>query len=45
MFAAWHLREVEVVHLSSGDTWVFGCHDWVNKECRWQRVITAKRKH
>ena len=44
MFAQWHLRTVEVTHLASGASWVFDCHDWIDKKCNWQRVLTAQRR-
>ncbi len=43
MFATWHLKLVEVTHISSNTTWRFNCHDWVDKHCGWQRVLAAKR--
>lgn len=43
MFATWHLRTVEVVHLSTGDTWAFGCHSWIDKKTQWQKILTAQR--
>lgn len=42
MFATWHLRGAEVVHISSGARWVFKCHDWIDKKCGWQRVLAAQ---
>ncbi|GFH11592.1 uncharacterized protein HaLaN_28979, partial [Haematococcus lacustris] len=42
LFAQWHLRTVEVTHLGSGQRWLFNCHDWINKACRWQRVLSAQ---
>ncbi|KAF6255158.1 Lipase/lipooxygenase [Scenedesmus sp. NREL 46B-D3] len=41
MFAPWHLRLVEVVHVHSGQRWQFDCHDWIDKKCMWQRVLPA----
>eukprot|EP00879_Flechtneria_rotunda_P009966 GHRR01010422.1.p1 GENE.GHRR01010422.1~~GHRR01010422.1.p1 ORF type:complete len:102 (-),score=22.71 GHRR01010422.1:357-662(-) len=41
MPASWHLRQVEVVHLHSGQRWVFDCHGWIDKRCSWQRVLPA----
>ncbi len=43
MFATWHLKLVEVTHLSTGTVWRFHCHDWVDKNCGWQRVLIAQR--
>ncbi len=36
MSAVW---QVEVVHVQSGDRWVFDCHDWLDKKCTWQKVL------
>eukprot|EP00878_Enallax_costatus_P040672 GHUV01047012.1.p1 GENE.GHUV01047012.1~~GHUV01047012.1.p1 ORF type:complete len:352 (+),score=79.91 GHUV01047012.1:271-1326(+) len=41
MFAAWHLRQVEVVHVHTGQRWLFQCHDWIDKKCSWQRLLPA----
>jgi hypothetical protein len=41
MFAPWHLRLVEVVHVHSGQRWLFDCHEWIDKKCMWQRVLPA----
>lgn len=36
-----HLRTVEVVHVASGERWLFEAHDWVDKRCHWQRLLAA----
>lgn len=41
MFAAWHLTRVEVVHVHSGQSWVFDCHDWIDRRCCWQKLLPA----
>ena len=43
MFATWHLRTVECVHIASGDRWVFSCHNWIDKKVGWCRVLPAVR--
>lgn len=42
-FAAWHLRRVEVVHVASGDRWVFDAHAWIDRRCGYQRILPAAR--
>jgi hypothetical protein len=44
MFATWHLRNVEVVHIASGERWVFNCHNWIDKKTQWSRVLPAARQ-
>ena len=44
MFATWHLRSCEIVHIASGDRWVFECHNWVDKKTGWCRVLVAARQ-
>ena len=44
MFATWHLRSVEVVHIATGDRWTFNCHNWVDKKAGWCRVLAAVRQ-
>ncbi len=41
MFATWHLRTVEVLHISSNERWVFSCHNWIDKKTGWVRVLSA----
>lgn len=41
LFAAWHLEQVEVVHVQSGQRWLFDCHDWIDGRCGWQRLLPA----
>eukprot|EP00775_Hariotina_reticulata_P013432 gene13432-13560_t len=41
MFAAWHLTRVEVVHVQSGHSWLFDCHDWIDRRCSWQKLLPA----
>ncbi|GMH36686.1 hypothetical protein BSKO_04559 [Bryopsis sp. KO-2023] len=41
IFSGWHLRIVEVEHVSSGARWRFQCHSWIDKRCGWQRVLYA----
>lgn len=41
VFATWHLRQVEVVHLASNTRFVFNCHNWIDKKVNWQRVLVA----
>lgn len=43
MFATWHLRTVEVVHIATGDRWVFNCHGWIDKKTSWCRVLVGAR--
>jgi hypothetical protein len=42
MFADWHLKLAEVTHIATGKTWRFACSSWLDKQCGWQRVLTAK---
>jgi hypothetical protein len=30
---------VEVVHVASGDRWLFEAHSWIDKKCQWQRLL------
>ena len=41
VFATWHLRQVEVVHISTNQRHVFNCHQWIDKKCAWQKVLPA----
>ncbi|KAG2432966.1 hypothetical protein HXX76_008694 [Chlamydomonas incerta] len=43
VFATWHLRQVEVVHLASNTRFVFNCHNWIDKKVNWQRVLVANQ--
>lgn len=41
MFAPWHLRRAEVVHVPSGSRWLFDCHAWIDGRCDFQRIFAA----
>lgn len=41
--AAWHLRQVEVIHSASGMRYLFDCNRWIDKGCAWRRVLQARR--
>ncbi|KAI8463909.1 MAG: Lipase/lipooxygenase [Monoraphidium minutum] len=43
LFAPWHLRRVEVVHVASGDAWLFDAHAWVDRRCGFQRILPPAR--
>jgi hypothetical protein len=43
LLPGWHLRLVEVVHISSGGRWTFPCHAWIDSKCSWQRVLDPTR--
>lgn len=40
-WAAWRLRRVEVVHVTSGDAWSFECGAWIDRRCDFQRILAA----
>jgi hypothetical protein len=43
LFAPWHLRRVEVVHVASGDRWVFDAHAWIDQRCDYQRILPVSQ--
>ncbi|KAG1662011.1 hypothetical protein FOA52_009500 [Chlamydomonas sp. UWO 241] len=43
MFATWHLRAIDVVHVASGERWSFQCHNWIDKKTGWVRVLRGQR--
>lgn len=41
LFAAWHLRQVEVVHVHTGQRWLFDCNEWLDRHNVWQVLLPA----
>lgn len=41
LFAAWHLRQVEVMHVHTGQRWLFDCNEWLDRRNTWQLLLPA----
>lgn len=41
LFAAWHLRQVEVTHVPTGQHWLFDCSEWLDRHNMWQLLLPA----